>query len=39
MMEGYFGKLLRVDLEKGKIERFTVTETVLRKFIGGTGLS
>lgn len=38
MTEEYVGKILRVDLDKGKIERFKVDEKVLRKFIGGTGL-
>lgn len=38
MTEEYVGRILRVDLEKEKIERFTIGEKVLRKFIGGTGL-
>ena len=32
------GTLLRVDLDKGRIESFTVEEDILRNFIGGTGL-
>jgi aldehyde:ferredoxin oxidoreductase len=38
MTEGYVGRILRVDLDKGKTERFTVSESILRQFIGGTGL-
>ncbi|MEM2875435.1 MAG: aldehyde ferredoxin oxidoreductase N-terminal domain-containing protein, partial [Candidatus Bathyarchaeia archaeon] len=38
MAEEYVGSILRVDLGNGKIERFTVNEETLRKFIGGTGL-
>lgn len=38
MSEEFDGRVLRVDLEKGRIERFTVNEKVLRQFIGGTGL-
>lgn len=38
MTEKYIGSFLRVDLDKGKIERFTLCGKVLRKFIGGTGL-
>jgi len=34
----YVGRILRVDLDNGKIEPFTVDEKILRKFIGGTGL-
>jgi len=32
------GKILRVDLERGKIEQFTLAQEVLREFVGGTGL-
>jgi len=38
MTEEYAGRILRVDLEKGRTERFTVDERVLREFVGGTGL-
>ena len=38
MPEEYNGEILRVDLSKGSIERFTVGAEVLRKFVGGTGL-
>jgi len=38
MPREYTSEILRVDLGKGKLERFTVTESVLRSFIGGTGL-
>jgi len=37
-MTEYVGKMLRVDLDKDKTELFTLTEKVLRKFIGGSGL-
>jgi len=37
-MTEYVGRILRVDLENGKTEQFTVDEKVLRMFIGGTGL-
>ncbi|MGD0331278.1 MAG: aldehyde ferredoxin oxidoreductase C-terminal domain-containing protein [Nitrososphaeria archaeon] len=38
MSQENIAKILRVDLEKGKIERFTVDEKIFRQFIGGTGL-
>ena len=38
MADEYVGVMLRVDLDKERIERFKVEEDVLRKFIGGTGL-
>jgi len=37
-MTDFTGTILRVDLEKEKTERFTLDESDLRKFIGGTGL-
>lgn len=37
-MTEYTGKILRVDMDKEKMERVTVDEKVLRKFIGGTSL-
>ena len=37
-MIDYVGKILKVDLESEKIERITLAEKILRKFIGGTGL-
>jgi len=38
MTDECIGQILKVDLDKGKIEQLTVDENVLRKFIGGTGL-
>jgi aldehyde:ferredoxin oxidoreductase len=38
MDEEYSGQMLRVDLEKGDIERFLLQESILRRYIGGTGL-
>lgn len=38
MAGDYAGEILRVDLNKGKTERFTIGENVLRNFVGGTGL-
>jgi aldehyde:ferredoxin oxidoreductase len=35
---GYAGKVLRVDLSKGKISQETLDEATLRKYLGGTGL-
>lgn len=37
-MKGYMGKILRVDLTKGKIEEQKLDETLARNFIGGSGL-
>jgi len=37
-MAEYVGRILRVNLDDGKIERFTVDEKTLRMFVGGTGL-
>ncbi|MCX8189161.1 MAG: hypothetical protein N3F64_05570 [Nitrososphaeria archaeon] len=37
-MSEYFGHMLRVNLDNDKIERFTVDELTLKKFVGGTGL-
>ncbi|KON29416.1 hypothetical protein AC482_06575, partial [miscellaneous Crenarchaeota group-15 archaeon DG-45] len=34
----YAGAVLRVDLDNGRTKRETLPETVLRQFIGGTGL-
>jgi len=34
----YSGEMLRVDLTNGRLERFTISEDILRTFIGGTGL-
>lgn len=38
MTEEYAGNPLRVDLEKEKIERFTVDGKTPRKLDGGTGM-
>jgi len=38
MPGGYMGKVLRVNLTKGKIKEETVPEEVLRNWIGGRGL-
>ena len=38
MAGDYTGEILRVDLNKGKTERFAIGEDVLRNFVGGTGL-
>ena len=35
---GYHGSYLRIDLSCGSVERLPLTETVLRQFIGGSGL-
>jgi len=39
LIGGYAGKILRVDLSKGKILHWTVDKPLLRKFIGGSGLA
>ncbi len=38
-MKGYMGKILRVDLSKGRIENETMNEALAQKFIGGSGLA
>jgi aldehyde:ferredoxin oxidoreductase len=38
-MKGYAGKILRVDLTKGKINAEPLDENLVRKFIGGSGLA
>ncbi|MGE5253499.1 MAG: aldehyde ferredoxin oxidoreductase family protein [Planctomycetaceae bacterium] len=37
-MNGYMGKILRVDLTKGKVETEKLDEDLAKKFIGGSGL-
>ena len=37
-MSPYEGEILRVDLGRDRIERSTLGEDVIRRFIGGTGL-
>lgn len=39
LIGGYAGKILRINLSNGKILRWTVDESLLRKFIGGSGLA
>ena len=39
MIGGYAGKILRINLSNGKILRWTADESLLRKFIGGSGLA
>ena len=38
-MKGYMGKILRVDLTKGRVEAEKLDENLAKKFIGGTGLA
>ena len=38
-MKGYTGKILRVDLTKGKVEAEKLDENLAKKFIGGSGLA
>ena len=38
-MKGYMGKILRVDLTKGRVEVEKLDEKLARKFIGGSGLA
>ena len=38
-MKGYMGKILRVDLGKGRVEVEKLDETQARKYIGGSGLA
>lgn len=38
-MKGYMGKILRVDLTKGKVEVEKLDENLAKKFIGGSGLA
>jgi aldehyde:ferredoxin oxidoreductase len=38
-MKGYMGKILRVDLTKGRVEAEKLDENLAKKFIGGSGLA
>jgi aldehyde:ferredoxin oxidoreductase len=38
MMTEYTGKILRVDMSKGELERVTIDDKTMRKLIGGTSL-
>jgi aldehyde:ferredoxin oxidoreductase len=38
-MKGYMGKILRVDLTKGRVDVEKLDEKMARKFIGGSGLA
>ena len=35
---GYHGCYLRIDVSRGSVERVPLADTVLRQFIGGSGL-
>ncbi|HJU42279.1 MAG TPA: aldehyde ferredoxin oxidoreductase family protein [Vicinamibacterales bacterium] len=35
---GYHGRYLRIDVSRGSVERVPLADTVLREFIGGSGL-
>jgi aldehyde:ferredoxin oxidoreductase len=37
-MKGYVGSILRIDLTSGESTRIPLSETVARKYLGGTGL-
>ncbi len=39
MLKGYMGKILRVDLSKGRVETQLLDENLAKKFIGGSGLA
>ncbi|MCW4020139.1 MAG: aldehyde ferredoxin oxidoreductase family protein [Candidatus Bathyarchaeota archaeon] len=39
MFGGYIGKILRVNLSNGRISEEVVKESVLRKYVGGSGLA
>ena len=39
MAGGYAGEILRVDLTSGKIRKWRADESLLRRFIGGSGLA
>jgi aldehyde:ferredoxin oxidoreductase len=38
MMDGYLGRILRIDLTKGKVVSESIDETILRKYVGGASL-
>jgi aldehyde:ferredoxin oxidoreductase len=38
-MKGYAGKILRVDLSKGRVETQALDENLAKKFIGGSGVA
>lgn len=38
-MNGYMGKLLRVDMTTGHVDDEAIKETTLRKYLGGSGLA
>ena len=38
MTFGYHGCYLRIDVSRGSVERVPLADTVLRQFIGGSGL-
>ncbi len=39
MLKGYTGRMLRVDLSRGKVEVGSVDKNIYRSFIGGSGLA
>ena len=39
VLYGYAGKILRINLTKGKVSAFKIDYSLLRMFIGGTGLA
>jgi aldehyde:ferredoxin oxidoreductase len=38
-MDGYYGKILKVDMTKGTTEIFELAPELLRKYLGGSGLA
>ncbi len=37
-LNGYMGKILRVDLSKGEIKEEELPDAILKKYVGGTGI-
>src|SRR4030043_1680271 len=37
-LNGYMGKILRVDLTKGEIKEEELPDAILKKYVGGTGI-
>jgi aldehyde:ferredoxin oxidoreductase len=38
MIDGYLGRILRIDLTEGKVVSESIDETILRKYVGGASL-
>src|SRR5829696_6670221 len=38
MLFGYHGSYLRINVTEGRVERVPLDETILRQFLGGSGL-